>query len=134
MKRILAILGLLIFVLAMLVLPAAHTHGACGEHACSRTVEHDASDHNDDDGETTAGAKLAALLELTGAQNVLVVVSRWFGGVLLGPARFKYIANTARALLDETGRCKPSHAQGRKGGKPSKAPSGGTNEQKGTTR
>ncbi len=51
MKRILAILGLLIFVLAMLVLPAAHTHGACGEHACSRTVEHDASDHNDDDGE-----------------------------------------------------------------------------------
>ena len=51
MKRILAILGLLIFVLAMLVLPAAHTHGACGEHACNRTVEHDASDHNDDDGE-----------------------------------------------------------------------------------
>ena len=35
-----------------------------------------------------------------GANNVLVVVSRWFGGVHLGPARFKYIANTARELLE----------------------------------
>jgi len=30
-------------------------------------------------------------------------VSRWFGGVHLGPARFKYIANTARELLDACG-------------------------------
>jgi len=60
---------------------------------------------NDDDGESSSGAKIAALLELTHVNNVLVVVSRWFGGVLLGPARFKYIASTARALLEETGRC-----------------------------
>ena len=58
---------------------------------------------NDDDGEAGSGAKLAGLLELTGAQNVLVVVSRWFGGVLLGPARFKWIATTARTLLEEAG-------------------------------
>ena len=60
---------------------------------------------NDDDGESSSGAKLAALLELTSVSNVLVVVSRWFGGVHLGPARFKYIASTARNLLEETGRC-----------------------------
>ena len=59
---------------------------------------------NDDDGESSSGAKLAALLELTHCNNVIVVVSRWFGGILLGPARFKYIASTARALLEETGR------------------------------
>ena len=58
---------------------------------------------NDDDGESSSGAKLAALLELTGAQNVLLVVSRWFGGVKLGPARFKYIASTGRAILEEAG-------------------------------
>jgi hypothetical protein len=65
---------------------------------------------NDDDGESSSGAKLAALLELTGAQNVLVVVSRWYGGIHLGPARFKYIASVGRQLLDEKGHCQ------RKGG------------------
>lgn len=58
---------------------------------------------NDDDGESSSGQKLASLLELTGATDVLVVVSRWFGGVHLGPARFKFIASTAGALLAEAG-------------------------------
>ena len=30
-------------------------------------------------------------------------VSRWFGGVLLGPDRFRIISNSARALLTQTG-------------------------------
>ena len=60
---------------------------------------------NEDDGESSSGAKLASLLELTRVNNVLVVVSRWFGGIHLGPARFKYIASTARLLLEETGHC-----------------------------
>lgn len=58
---------------------------------------------NDDDGESTAGQKLAALLDLMSVNNVIVVVSRWFGGTLLGPARFKHIANTARSLLEDLG-------------------------------
>ena len=72
---------------------------------------------NDDDGESSSGTKLAALLELANVNNVLVVVSRWFGGVLLGPVRFKYIASTARALLEETGRCTsgPGGGDGGKG-------------------
>ena len=58
---------------------------------------------NDDDGESSAGQKLAGLLELMGANDVSVVVSRWYGGVHLGPARFKYIASTAQAQLSERG-------------------------------
>ena len=67
---------------------------------------------NDDDGEGGSGVKLAATIENTGAQNVLVVVSRWFGGVHLGPARFKFIASVAGALLDEQGHC--NRQQGKK--------------------
>jgi putative IMPACT (imprinted ancient) family translation regulator len=41
-------------------------------------------------------------------QNAVVVVSRWFGGILLGPARFGLINNTARQLLEQTGFLKHS--------------------------
>jgi hypothetical protein len=53
----------------------------------------------DDDGEDAAGGRLLQLLHNAGCANVVVVVSRWFGGVLLGPSRFALINNTARALL-----------------------------------
>ena len=59
--------------------------------------------NNDDDGEDAAGGRLAHLLELVGATNVVVVVSRWYGGVQLGPDRFRHINNVARQLLDSCG-------------------------------
>lgn len=37
------------------------------------------------------------------ACNVMVVVTRWYGGVHLGPDRFKHINNCARQLLEEYG-------------------------------
>lgn len=55
----------------------------------------------DDDGEAAAGGRLAHLLTLLGAENVLVVVTRWFGGVLLGPERFKHINRAARDALSK---------------------------------
>lgn len=55
---------------------------------------------NEDDGETAAGSRLAHLLTLMDAQNVLVVVTRWYGGVLLGSDRFKHINNVARVVLE----------------------------------
>ncbi|KAL7546244.1 hypothetical protein ACHAWF_009578 [Thalassiosira exigua] len=58
---------------------------------------------NDDDGEKGSGRKLASLLEMCKAEDVLVVVSRWFGGSLLGPARFKWIATCARNGLVQGG-------------------------------
>jgi len=53
----------------------------------------------DDDGETGAGDKLLYMLERMKVTNVVVVVTRWFGGVLLGPDRFKLINNVAKELL-----------------------------------
>lgn len=58
---------------------------------------------NDDDGENAAGGKLAELLAVMGVNNVIVVVSRWWGGLLLGPSRFRVINNTARQLLEQCG-------------------------------
>jgi hypothetical protein len=55
---------------------------------------------NDDDGEDAAGERLAHLLELLAADNLCVVVSRWFGGVLMGPGRFKAILDVARDAIE----------------------------------
>eukprot|EP00948_MAST-09A_sp_MAST-9A-sp1_P002649 g2649.t1 len=55
---------------------------------------------NDDDGETAAGRRLQELLHLMKVEQVFVVVSRWYGGIKLGPARFKHINNAARQLLE----------------------------------
>jgi putative IMPACT (imprinted ancient) family translation regulator len=41
--------------------------------------------------------------QVTDVRNVVVVVSRWFGGIELGPARFTHINNAARELLVEQG-------------------------------
>ncbi|KAF9476983.1 UPF0029-domain-containing protein [Pholiota conissans] len=55
---------------------------------------------NDDDGETAAGGRLAHLLQILEVNNVLVVVTRYFGGIHLGPDRFKHINQAARNALD----------------------------------
>jgi hypothetical protein len=43
---------------------------------------------------------VCARVQAAGAQDVCCVVTRWFGGVLLGPQRFALINNTARMLLE----------------------------------
>ncbi|THH12384.1 hypothetical protein EW145_g41 [Phellinidium pouzarii] len=73
---------------------------------------------NDDDGETAAGGRIAHLLQILVSQygialarislkdtlkdvdNVLVVVTRYFGGIRLGPDRFKHINQAARNALE----------------------------------
>ncbi|ORY26887.1 hypothetical protein BCR39DRAFT_539963 [Naematelia encephala] len=57
----------------------------------------------DDDGESAAGARLSHLLEILELENVLVVVTRWFGGTLLGSDRFKHISQAAREALEAAG-------------------------------
>ncbi|XP_032741986.1 protein IMPACT [Rattus rattus] len=56
---------------------------------------------SEDDGETAAGGRLLHLMEILNVKNVMVVVSRWYGGILLGPDRFKHINNCARNILVE---------------------------------
>lgn len=43
------------------------------------------------------------MMRLMGVANVAVIVTRWFGGIKLGPDRFKLICNSARDLLEENG-------------------------------
>jgi len=55
----------------------------------------------DDDGEAGAGIRLIGILQKMKIYNVFVIVSRWFGGTLLGNDRFKYINDAAKNLLLE---------------------------------
>ncbi|KAH3679330.1 hypothetical protein WICMUC_001070 [Wickerhamomyces mucosus] len=57
----------------------------------------------DDDGETAAGGRLLHLLTLMDVWNCIVVVSRWYGGIHLGPDRFKHINSTAREAIIAAG-------------------------------
>lgn len=56
-----------------------------------------------DDGEIHAGSRMLHLLNIVDARNVLVIVTRWYGGVHLGPDRFKHINNCTRVLLESHG-------------------------------
>ena len=62
----------------------------------------------DDDGEDAAGGRLLHLLQILDVKDIVVVVSRWYGGVKLGPARFTHINNAARLLLEKCGHLKPA--------------------------
>ncbi|KAJ5573736.1 uncharacterized protein N7459_008163 [Penicillium hispanicum] len=57
----------------------------------------------DDDGETAAGGRLLHVMQLMDVWNVLVVVSRWYGGIHLGPARFRLINDVGRDALIKGG-------------------------------
>lgn len=58
---------------------------------------------SDDDGETAAGSRMLHLITIMDVWNVIVVVARWFGGVHIGPDRFKHINSTAREAVLNAG-------------------------------
>ncbi|PNS16446.1 hypothetical protein CAC42_180 [Sphaceloma murrayae] len=62
----------------------------------------------DDDGETAAGGRLLHLLQLMDVWDVMVVVTRWYGGVQLGPDRFRIINSVARDAAVKGGFVKES--------------------------
>ncbi|KAJ7704407.1 ribosomal protein S5 domain 2-type protein [Mycena rosella] len=70
---------------------------------------------NDDDGETAAGGRLAHLLHILEVDNVLVIVTRYFGGIHLGPDRFKHINQAARNALELGGFLDAAEAPGKRG-------------------
>ncbi|KAF2734621.1 impact family protein [Polyplosphaeria fusca] len=71
----------------------------------------------DDDGETAAGGRVLHLMQLMGVWDVMVVVTRWYGGVLLGPDRFRIINTAAREALVLGGWCKEEKKEDVKKGK-----------------
>lgn len=55
----------------------------------------------EDDGERWGGDRVLRVARDEGSSDVLVIVSRWYGGELLGPVRFDHIENAARAAIQE---------------------------------
>jgi len=53
----------------------------------------------DDDGEIGASEKVLAMMQKINAKNVLVVVTRWFGWILLFDDRFTHITNMAEKII-----------------------------------
>lgn len=64
----------------------------------------------DDDGETAAGGRLLHVMQLMDVWDVVVVVTRWFGGIHLGPARFRLINDAGRDALVKGGFTKKEEA------------------------
>jgi hypothetical protein len=57
----------------------------------------------DDDGETHAGTQLLQVMQLAGATECAVIVTRWFGGIMLHGDRFRIINNQALEVLRANG-------------------------------
>ncbi|OLN82125.1 Protein IMPACT-like protein [Colletotrichum chlorophyti] len=70
----------------------------------------------DDDGETAAGSRLLHLMQLMDLWDVMVVVTRWYGGQKLGPRRFALINSAARDAFVKAGWVEEAGAQGKKKG------------------
>jgi hypothetical protein len=71
----------------------------------------------DDDGETAAGGRVLHLMQLMDVWDVMVVITRWYGGIHLGPDRFRLINSAARDGLVRGGFVVEQPAVGKKKGK-----------------
>lgn len=69
----------------------------------------------DDDGETAAGGRVLHLMQLMDLWNVMVVVTRWYGGHQLGPKRFSIINTVARNAFVKAGLVKEDLPAKKKG-------------------
>ncbi|KAF8820179.1 putative IMPACT [Cardiosporidium cionae] len=76
-----------------------HMHLQKGGSSPSEIVLQD----HDSDGENASGGRVQHLLITLGLVNVMVIVTRWYGGKKLGPDRFKHINNAARDALEKGG-------------------------------
>ncbi|KAJ3557456.1 hypothetical protein NM688_g1464 [Phlebia brevispora] len=53
---------------------------------------------NEDDGEKYGSGHILKVMQAEGIIDAVVVVSRWYGGEMLGPVRFEHIENCAREV------------------------------------
>ncbi|KAB5566540.1 hypothetical protein GE09DRAFT_738462 [Coniochaeta sp. 2T2.1] len=59
------------------------------------------TEKSEDDGETGAGALLLRTMRDLGATDTLVVMTRWYGGIMLGPDRWRLMRNVVTSALTE---------------------------------
>jgi hypothetical protein len=62
------------------------------------------SESSYDDGETGAGNLLLRIMRELGATDTFVVMTRWYGGIMLGPDRWRLMRNVVVQALSERGR------------------------------
>jgi hypothetical protein len=63
--------------------------------------EHGVLEDADDDGEGGGGRHLLQTLQSLNLVNVLLVVTRWYGGILLGPDRWRLITQVSQDALSQ---------------------------------
>ncbi|KAK5652785.1 hypothetical protein OQA88_9641 [Cercophora sp. LCS_1] len=75
------------------------THNAWAYRANSPTGR--IREESFDDGETGCGDLMLRVMREAGAVDTLVVMTRWFGGILLGPDRWRLMRNVVTNALSE---------------------------------
>lgn len=80
---------------------ASHNVWAYRIHAHASSISHHPREASHDDGETGAGDLLLRVMRETNAVDTLVVMTRWYGGVMLGPDRWRLMRNVATSALSE---------------------------------
>ncbi|KAI0062428.1 ribosomal protein S5 domain 2-like protein [Artomyces pyxidatus] len=53
---------------------------------------------SEDDGESWAGGRVLKIMKAEAVMDAVVVVSRWYGGIMLGPIRFTHMEDCAREV------------------------------------
>ncbi|KAL1896495.1 hypothetical protein Sste5346_004529 [Sporothrix stenoceras] len=79
------------------------THNAWAYRVRSSYGDHTGSVRQDsyDDGETGCGDLMLRVLHELGAVDTLVVLTRWFGGTMLGPDRWRLMRNCVTGVMAE---------------------------------
>jgi putative IMPACT (imprinted ancient) family translation regulator len=77
-------------------LKATHNTYACRLRKDTQLVE-----VKSDDGETGAGMIVLRMIRKANMVNVIVVVTRWYGGVKLHADRFKHVQDASIVILNE---------------------------------
>lgn len=54
-----------------------------------------------DDGESGAGMAILRVLEGAGERDLIIVVTRWYGGVKLGGDRFRHVTQAAGMFIEQ---------------------------------
>ncbi|KAL1853984.1 hypothetical protein Daus18300_011573 [Diaporthe australafricana] len=80
---------------------ASHNVWAYRVRPSEKALSNHPREASHDDGESGAGDLLLRILRETNAIDTLVVLTRWYGGVMLGPDRWRMMRNVATAALSE---------------------------------
>jgi len=66
----------------------------------SRILEYKNDGYNSPSKETGAGVMMLEIMRKRKAENLCLVVTRWYGGVHLGADRFKHVRNAVIKMLE----------------------------------